>query len=131
MDVKLLNNETVKLNTRMSLFTLKRAQEQELLSKDFIKQILNLGFATQSSDFNLSDLNENDLINLAYVCYKNNAENGLSQEEFESVFPLDLQLLVSILSEVLLCNSSVSTKTADNFRRVTNSNSQSKKKHQR
>lgn len=132
-ELKLIDDKVL-INTNLTLGVLRRAQEEDLLSKDFLKNIMKLSLGASVEGANLmDDFNETDLINIVYVCYKNANPTGMGYGEFLDKMELDLPEMVSIYTEVL---SSGLTKgemtTAKNFNAVTpKQKNRSKKKYRK
>lgn len=93
-EITLTDGKTVQINTLISLGQLKKFQNDGLISKTFMQDMV----AAQSDP---SKMSFDDMYNSAYIAYKNKNKDGMDYEDFQDVMPLDLELLGQIYAELI------------------------------
>lgn len=134
--LKKIDGSIINIDTRLTLRALKRAQDENLLDKDFLSKILMLSINMQSESEAASKLMKDDktMYNLVYLSYVNaNKNDNMSIDEFFDCVDIDLTELITVYTQAL--NSIIdnkSTKLAKNFEKVTpNKKTNGKKKKHR
>lgn len=134
--LKKIDGSIINIDTRLTLRALKRAQDENLLDKDFLSKILMLSINMQSESEATSKLMKDDktMYNLVYLSYVNaNKNDNMSIDEFFDCVDIDLTELITVYTQAL--NSIIdnkSTKLAKNFEKVTpNKKTNGKKKKHR
>lgn len=134
--LKKIDGSIINIDTRLTLRALKRAQDENLLDKDFLSKMLMLSINMQSESEAASKLMKDDktMYNLVYLSYVNaNKNDNMSIDEFFDCVDIDLTELITVYTQAL---SSIidnkSTKLAKNFEKVTpNKKTNGKKKKHR
>lgn len=130
----MMDGSSVSINTKLSLWNLKAAQNDGLISAGFVKDIISVGMGSLNTDmFDVEKINVDDIINLAYVCYKNGKSEYLEYEDFMKNISLDLAQLMDLYADVLIGGmESKNNKLANSFKNVTpKQKNRSKKKSRR
>lgn len=134
--LKKIDGSIINIDTGLTLRALKRAQDENLLDKDFLSKILMLSINMQSESEAASKLMKDDktMYNLVYLSYVNaNKNDNMSIDEFFDCVDIDLTELITVYTQAL--NSIIdnkSTKLAKNFEKVTpNKKTNGKKKKHR
>lgn len=110
--------KTVRLDTSLTLFSMRKMQKEGLMSKTFLSSM-----ALAESD--PSKANLEDMMNAPYIAYKNANVNGMTQEEFESKVNLDIEMCATLYGEIIAGEASREENKlekdamANSFRRVT------------
>lgn len=95
MRIKLTDGQVVEIADRLTVGELKKLQDKELISRDFIKNIMKAAV-------DISQIDMTDLSNITYAAYWiKHKENAMPQEEFEEKLPLDMERDIDIYSKLL------------------------------
>lgn len=130
----MMDGSSVSINTKLSLWDLKAAQNDGLISAGFVKDIISVGMGSLNTDmFDVEKINVDDIINLSYVCYKNGESEYLEYDDFMKNISLDLAQLMDLYADVLIGGmESNNNKLANSFKNVTpKQKNKSKKKSRR
>lgn len=103
---------TVTLDTSLSLYFLKKMQQENLLSKNFISNLV----MTQADP---TKANYDDLLNSPYIAYRNANPNGMKKEEFEANVLFDMDMCSVVYADIIQGEQKRSGSMANSFRRVT------------
>lgn len=82
-----------KIDTRISIGTLRKAQQDGHLKKDLLTQMLKRSVKQDSVDVD-------DMVGAAYVAYSN-AGGKMPYSEFLEILPLDFEILGNIFSQMV------------------------------
>lgn len=104
--------KTVTLDTSLSLYFLKKMQQENLLSKNFISNLV----MTQADP---TKANYDDLLNSPYIAYRNANPNGMKKEEFEANVLFDMDMCSVVYADIIQGEQKRSGSMANSFRRVT------------
>ena len=129
--IRLNTGEEVNINTQLTLANLRKAQDEGLISKSFISNIIK---ASMGGKVGVEDIDFDDatMINLPYICYKN-GNGSMDMDTFMSKMPLNLEIIGEVLCSVLASSTSKTEgNLANDFRKATpkKKNNGKKKKHQ-
>lgn len=91
-EIELLDGTTVPINTRISIKDVLQAQNEKLLDKNFLNNMLK----RQA----MSAIHSNDYINAVFVCYRA-AGGNMSVNEFRAVCPFDMEILGVIFGQMM------------------------------
>jgi len=109
---------TVNLNTTLTLFSMRKMQNEGLISKTFLSDM-----ALAQSDPSKAKME--DMMNAPYIAYKNANPNGMTQEEFESKVNSNLEMCGELYGEIIAGeankekNKLEKDAMANSFRKVT------------
>ncbi|MDY5437127.1 hypothetical protein [Peptostreptococcus porci] len=130
----MMDGSSISINTKLSLWDLKAAQNDGLISAGFVKDIISVGMGSLNTDmFDVEKINVDDIINLSYVCYKNGKSEYLEYDDFMKNISLDLAQLMDLYADVLIDGmESKNNKLANSFKYATpKQKNKSKKKSRR
>jgi len=74
-------------------------------------------------------ITDTDMLNAPYIAYLNANPNGMSKEEFDSKIPIDIELCMEIIMEMLSGSIKAKPQLAQNFQQSTKNKNKSKKKY--
>jgi len=118
------NQLEVVLDTGLSIRGMRQMQDEGLISKTFLNELVIVEEHPEKMNFN-------DMMNAAYIAYANANPSGMSKDEFEGRFPNDITLLADLYSEII-SGSAKSDDLVKDFKRATpNSKRKSKKKYRK
>ena len=118
------NQLEVVLDTGLSIRGMRQMQDEGLISKTFLNELVLVEEHPEKMNFN-------DMMNAAYIAYANANPSGMSKDEFEDRFPNDITLLADLYSEII-SGSAKSDDLVKDFKRATpNSKRKSKKKYRK
>lgn len=103
---------TVTLDTSLSLYFLKKMQQENLLSKNFIANLV-------MTEADPTKANYDDLLNSPYIAYRYANPNGMSKVEFESNVIFDMDMCSAVYADIIQGEQKRSGSMANSFRRVT------------
>lgn len=86
--------QTVKLDTSLTLFGMRKMQKEGLISKTFLTDMA-------MAETDPSKINADDMLNAPYIAYRNANPNGMEQDEFESKVNLNLQKCSTYYAEII------------------------------
>ncbi|WP_312458685.1 hypothetical protein [Proteiniclasticum sp.] len=104
--------KTVTLDTSLSLYFLKKMQQENLLSKNFIANLV-------MTEADPTKANYDDLLNSPYIAYRNANPNGMKKEEFEASVLFDMDMCSVVYADIIQGEQKRSGAMANSFRRVT------------
>lgn len=117
------NNQTVNLDSDVSLHVMKKWKKAGLISSNFLGKLVVL--ETNPTAFETDDIE--NAIYLAYLNAKN--KNHYDQEAFEKLLPYDIALGGQLLSEMCSGNSKQHKLQESFVKATTKNNNQGGKKH--
>lgn len=121
--LKLDNGQIVKLDTDVSMQTMKVWKKNGLISKNFLGKLMVL-------EQNPTDFDTEDLENAIYLAYKNaDNETDYSLEEFNEQISYDLETAGKMLSEMVSGDSKKNSLRQSFIQATTKSKETSKKKY--
>ena len=91
-EIELLDGSIVSITTLVSINDIKRAQQEKLLAKGFLNNMLKRQ--------GMSNVNADDYLNATFVCYRA-AGGKLDVQEFQALCPFNLELLGTIYAQML------------------------------
>lgn len=105
--------ETVKLDSTLTLYGMRKMQNEGLISKNFLSNM-----AMAESDPTKANLE--DMLNAPYIAYRNANPNGMTQEEFEARVDINLEMCGELYAEIIKGEiDNQKNGMANSFRRVT------------
>jgi|GEM_PF-1496854 len=128
--ITLNNGQEVKLDTSITLNAFLKAQEQGYFSKNILSAMIGIVTKSGVPEDATKGITDTDVLNAPYMAYLNANPNGMSKEKFDSNIPIDIELCVEIIGEILSGNVKSKPQLAQNFQKSTKNNSKSKKKYQ-
>lgn len=136
--INFIDGTKARINTKLSLYVLKTAQDNNLISKKFISGLMKLALNSKEEDLNsvidFENIDDSDLMNIAFICYSSVDGNNLDHEEFLKNVTADISELYSIYMTVLmgaLDSQARKPILADNFKKATPKNNRKSKKKYR
>lgn len=115
--------EEVKGDTRITLATFRKYQEEGLISKRFLNNLL-------VASNNPADADLSDMYNAAYMAYLNANSNPISRDEFEARIYFDTQEAAQLYSEII-SGQAKKEQLINDFQKATpTKKNKSKKKYQ-
>jgi hypothetical protein len=128
--ITLNDGQEVKLNTSLTLNAFLKAQEQGYFSKNILSAMMGIVTNSGVPSDAIKGIGDTDMLNAPYIAYLNANPNGMSKEEFDSKIPIDIELSMEIIMEILSGNIKSKPQLAQNFQNSTKSKNKSKKKYQ-
>jgi hypothetical protein len=128
--ITLNDGQEVKLNTSVTLNAFLKAQEQGYFSKNILSAMMGIVTNSGVPSDAIKGIGDTDMLNAPYIAYLNANPNGMSKEEFDSKMPIDIELSMEILMELLSGSVKTKPQLAQNFQQSTKSKNKSKKKYQ-
>lgn len=133
--IKFTDGSEANADTSLSLWDLKKAQDDGYLPKKIIKKIGDISINYEKTkEIDFFDFEDDEIFGATYVAYKKANENGLDYEDFLKKIILDLQTFIEIYMEILTLGAGiVESELSKNFKAVTprNNKKNRKKKHRR
>lgn len=133
--IKFTDGSEANADTSLSLWDLKKAQDDGYLPKKIIKKIGDISINYEKTkEIDFFDFEDDEIFGAIYVAYKKANENGLDYEDFLKKIILDLQTFIEIYMEILTLGAGIAeSELSKNFKAVTprNNKKNRKKKHQR
>lgn len=120
--IVLTNGSKVTLNTDVTLATMKKWKKDNLVSQNFLGNLVML-------DRNPREFESNDLDNAYYLAYLNaNNKKQYTQEQFENFLSYDIGVAGQLLSEMCSGQNKLD-KLQESFKQKTTKNDKGGKKH--
>nr|WP_312986030.1 hypothetical protein [Clostridioides sp.] len=128
--ITLNNGQEAKLDTSITLNAFLKAQEQGYFSKNILSAMMGIVTKSGVPEDAVNGIADIDMLNAPYIAYLNANPNGMSKEEFDSKIPIDIELCMEIIMEILTGNIKAKPQLAQNFQKSTKNKNNSKKKYQ-
>lgn len=133
--IKFIDGSEANADTSLSLWDLKKAQNDGYLPKKIIKKIGDISINyKKTKEIDFFDFEDDEIFGATYVAYKKANENGLDYEDFLKKIIPDLQKFIEIYLEILTLGAGiVESELSKNFKAVTprNNKKNRKKNHRR
>jgi len=127
--ITLNDGQEAKLNTGITLNAFLKAQEQGYFSKNILSAMMGIVTNSGVPSDAVKGITDTDMLNAPYIAYLNANPNGMSKEEFDSKIPIDIELCMEIIMEMLSGSIKAKPQLAQNFQQSTKNKNKSKKKY--
>lgn len=95
MTITLIDGNVVELDCNLSLFEMRKAQNEGLISKQFLNELM--GASKDPTKMNFTDME-----NAPYIAYRNaNPNNAMSRDEFFKLLPYDIEIAGDVFTRMI------------------------------
>lgn len=119
-ELTLINGTKVNINTKLTPWGLIQAQDEGLISKDFLAKLASLSNAKKEDmQAIMQNIPQTDIMYAPYLAYKNANKDGMNKEEFLSSIYVDYGLFAEIYMDIVVGNMDHEKQMSQGFQKAT------------